>query len=188
MVPDSASAILQTVAASIEDAGGLGITRVLAGDGLKDLGLSRLRLLAVLIELEDKFAIEFPSDAVDRFRIVGDIAFYIRSHEMTPYDGSAELPATATYPIEPRPSARNRLHGAWARARLGQPGRQLRRRAGWPMRQLARLFRDVLATFGVGLEWDSGHSGSEQQAHFCVIPPPRPATRSVHQRLSPAAL
>jgi acyl carrier protein len=121
MVPDSATAILETVTASIEDAVGLGDIRVLAGGNLKDLGLSRLRLLAVMIELEDKFAIEFPSDAIDRFRIVGDIAFYIQSHEMTPYAAAAELLATASHPIEPRPSARDRLHWVWARARLGRP-------------------------------------------------------------------
>jgi acyl carrier protein len=120
MVPDSATAILETVTASIEDAVGLGDIRVLAGGNLKDLGLSRLRLLAVLIELEDEFAIEFPSDAIDRFRIVGDIAFYIQSHEMTPYDDDAELLATASHPIEPRPSVRARLHGVWARARVGR--------------------------------------------------------------------
>jgi acyl carrier protein len=97
MVPDSATAILETVTASIEDAVGLGDIRVLAGGNLKDLGLSRLRLLTVMIELEDEFAIEFPSDAIDRFRIVGDIAFYIQSHEMTPYaaaPSSWQPPAT----------------------------------------------------------------------------------------------
>jgi hypothetical protein len=71
----------------------------------------------VFIELEDKFAIEFPADAIDCFRIVGDIAFYIHSHEMTPYDDAAdELPATASHPIEQRPSARDRLHRVCARA------------------------------------------------------------------------
>jgi acyl carrier protein len=152
MVPDSASPILETVAASIEDA--VGDIPVLAGDNLKDLGLSRLQLLAVLIELEDKFAIEFPSDAIDRFRLVGDIAFYIQSHE--PYDDdddAAELPATASHPIEPRPSARDRLHWVWARARVGRPSRQLRQRKDWPMRELARLLWDVVATVGGGLNW-----------------------------------
>jgi acyl carrier protein len=150
MVPDSASPILETVAASIEDA--VGDIPVLAGDNLKDLGLSRLQLLAVLIELEDKFAIEFPSDAIDRFRIVGDIAFYIQSHE--PYDDdAAELPATASHPIELRPSARDRLHWVWARARVARPSRQLRQRKDSPMRELARLLWDVVATVGGGLKW-----------------------------------
>src|SRR5260370_29484666 len=116
MVPDSASPILETVAASIHGAGGLGDIPVLAGDNLRDLGLSRLRLLAVFIELEDKFAIEFPADAIDCFRIVSDIAFYIHSHEMTPYDDAAdESPAAASHPIEQRPSARDRLHWVCAR-------------------------------------------------------------------------
>jgi acyl carrier protein len=85
MIRDSANAILETVAASIHRIARLGDGPVRAGDRLKDLGLSRLWLLAVLIELEDKFAIEFPSDAVNRFRSVGDVASYIRAHEMTPY-------------------------------------------------------------------------------------------------------
>jgi acyl carrier protein len=103
MVPDSSNLILEAAAASIRDAGGLRDISVLAGDHLgdhlKDLGLSRLRLLAVSIELEDKFAIEFPSEAVDCFRMVGDVALYIQSHEMTPYDQAAdELPTAASSP------------------------------------------------------------------------------------------
>jgi acyl carrier protein len=82
MVPDSENPILETVFAATRGAGWLGNIQVLAGDNLKDLGLSRLRLLATLIELEDKFDIEFPADAVDCFRIVGDIAAYIQSHAM----------------------------------------------------------------------------------------------------------
>jgi acyl carrier protein len=85
MIRDSANAILETVAASIRSIGRSGDGPVRAGDRLKDLGLTRLWLLAVLIELEDKFAIEFPSDAIDGFRSVGDIASYIRNHETTPY-------------------------------------------------------------------------------------------------------
>src|ERR1700732_4812342 len=100
MVPDNTSFILETVAESIGDAVGRDDTQALAGDNLKDLGLSRLRLLAVFIELEDKFAIEFPSDAIDCFRVVGDVALYIQSHEVTPYDDTAdELPAAASHPI-----------------------------------------------------------------------------------------
>jgi acyl carrier protein len=99
MVPDSSNLIVEAVAASIRDAGGLRGISVLPGDHLKDLGLSRLRQLAVLIELEDKFAIEFPSEAVDCFRMVGDVALYIQSHEMTPYDHAAdELPTAARSP------------------------------------------------------------------------------------------
>jgi acyl carrier protein len=85
MIRDSANAILETVAASIHGLARLGDGPVRAGDRLKDLGLSRLWLLAVLIELEDKFAIEFPPDAINRFRSVGDIASYIGAREMTPY-------------------------------------------------------------------------------------------------------
>ena len=84
MVPDSENPILETVFAAIHGAGWLGDIPVRAGDNLKDLGLSRLRLLATLIELEDKFDIEFPADAVNCFRIVGDIAVYIQSHAMMP--------------------------------------------------------------------------------------------------------
>jgi acyl carrier protein len=177
MVPDSASLILETVAASIEDAAGLGEIPVLAGDNLKDLGLSRLRLLAVFIELEDKFAIEFPSDAIDCFRVVGDVALYIQSHEVTPYDDTAdELPAAASHPIDPRPSARDRVHPIGACARVGRPSCRMRRRKGWPMRELARLFWGVVAMVGVRRERHGGHPGSEQQIHFCVILPPASAT------------
>jgi acyl carrier protein len=117
MVPDSEYPIPETVFAAIHGAGGLGDIPVLAGDNLKDLGLSRLRLLAALIELEDKFAIEFPADAVNCFRIVGDIAVYIQSHEMIPHDDDAdERPAAASHLIERRPFARDRLHQLCARA------------------------------------------------------------------------
>ena len=74
--------ILETVFAAICGAGWLGDIPVVAGDNLQDLGLTRLRLLATLIELEDKFDIEFPADVVDHFRIVSDIAVYIHSHAM----------------------------------------------------------------------------------------------------------
>jgi acyl carrier protein len=117
MGPDGENPILETVFVAIHGAGWLGDTPVLAGDNLKDLGLSRLRLLATLIELEDKFDIEFPADAVNCFRIVGDIAVYIRSHAMMPYDDDAdERPAAASHPTERRPPARHRLHQRCARA------------------------------------------------------------------------
>jgi acyl carrier protein len=90
MVPDQANSILETVAASIQGTGGLRDIPVQAGDTLKDLDLSRLRLLAVLIELEDKFAIEFTPDAIDGFRSVGDITFYIHTRELAPYDDVAD--------------------------------------------------------------------------------------------------
>jgi acyl carrier protein len=109
VVHDSANPVLETVAASIHGVGRLGNIPVLAGDTLKDLGLSRLRLLAVLIELEDKFAIEFPTDAIEGFRKVGDITFYIHSREMAAYNPAAdERPAAASHPIGPRPSNRDR--------------------------------------------------------------------------------
>jgi acyl carrier protein len=116
MVPDSENPILETVFAEIHGAGRLGDIPILAGDNLKDLGLSRLRLLATLIELEDKFDIEFPANAVNCFQIVGDIAVYIQSHAMMPYDDDAdERPAAASHPIERRPPARGRLHQLCAR-------------------------------------------------------------------------
>jgi acyl carrier protein len=96
MVPDDNS-ILETVFAAIRGAGWLGDIPIVSDDNLKDLGLSRLRLLATLIELEDKFDIEFPADAVDCFRIVGDIALYIQSHAMMLYDAD-KRPGTASAP------------------------------------------------------------------------------------------
>ena len=160
MVPDKTSFILETVAASIEDAAGLGEIPVLAGDNLKDLGLSRLRLLAVCIELEDKFAIEFPSDAIDSFRAVDDVALYIQSHEMTPYDDEAdEVPAADSHSIEPRSSVLDRLRSVRAGVRVGRSDWWLRGRKGWPMRRLARLFWDVVAMVGVGRERQRGEPG-----------------------------
>jgi acyl carrier protein len=85
MVPDREHPILEIVCAAINGAGWLGNISVLASDNLKDLGLSRLRLLATLIELEDEFDIEFPTH-VDCFRTVGDIAVYIQSHATILYD------------------------------------------------------------------------------------------------------
>jgi acyl carrier protein len=96
MVPDQANSILETVAASIQGTGGLRDIPVQAGDTLKDLDLSRLQLLAVLIELEDKFAIEFTPDAIDGFRSVGDITFYIHTRELAPYDDVADERPAAT--------------------------------------------------------------------------------------------
>jgi acyl carrier protein len=86
MVPYREHSIFEIVCTAIKGAGWLGRIPALASENLKDLGLSRLRLLATLIELEDKFYIEFPADAVDCFRTVGDIAVYIKSHAMILYD------------------------------------------------------------------------------------------------------
>ncbi len=115
MVPDSENFILETVFAAIRGAGWLGDRLVCAGDNLTGLGLSRLRLLAALIELEDKFDIEFPADAVDCFRMVGDIAAYIQSHAVMPCDDAAKRPTAASPPVA-RPSVSIRLHQLWARA------------------------------------------------------------------------
>jgi acyl carrier protein len=116
MVPDSNDPILEPVFAAIHGTLGLGDIPLRAGDNLKDLGLSRLRLLATLIELEDKFDIEFPSDAVACFRVVGDIARYIQSHAMMLCDDAGVRPAAASRPAERRPPVRNRLHQLYARA------------------------------------------------------------------------
>jgi len=115
MVTDSGYPIPETVFAAIHGAAGLGDNPVFAGDKLKDLGLSRLQLLAALIELEDKFAVEFPADAVNCFRIVGDIAVYIQTHEMIAHDDEDERPGAASHPIERRPFTRDRLHQLCAR-------------------------------------------------------------------------
>jgi acyl carrier protein len=116
MVPDSESSILETVRAAIHSATRLDDARPLASDSLKELGLSRLRLLAVLIELEEKFDIEFPADAVSYFRIVRDITAYIQSHAMIPYDDADERHAVVSHPIERLLPARARLHQFCARA------------------------------------------------------------------------
>jgi acyl carrier protein len=117
MVHDSVSLILETIAASMCSVGRLGNTQVLAGDTLKDLGLSRLRLLAVLIDLEDKFAIEFPADAIDGLRNVDDLTFYIHSHATTPYDDAAdEQPVASCHPIERRLSICDCVHWVCAQA------------------------------------------------------------------------
>lgn len=112
-VTDRASFILDEIAASIRCASGFPDARVGAGDALDQFGLGRLRLLGMLIELEDKFFIELPVDAIDRFRRVGDIAFYIQSHEIAPND-DAQAERVAV-PTNWGRSARERLHRAYAR-------------------------------------------------------------------------
>jgi acyl carrier protein len=137
MVPDNTSFIFETVTASIGDAVGLDDTPARASDNLKDLGLSRLRLLAVCIDLEDKFALEFSSDAIDSFEFVNDVALYIQSREMTPYDEADEFSAATSCSIEPRSSIRDRLRSVRARVRIGWSNWWPRRRKSWPMRSLA---------------------------------------------------
>lgn len=110
-VTDRASDILEGIVASIRRASGLSDARIDAGDMLDQFRMGRLRLLGVLIELEDEFCIEFPVDAVDRFRRVGDIALYIQSHEMAPED---DVPAEWTSALTIwRRSARDLLHRAF---------------------------------------------------------------------------
>jgi acyl carrier protein len=116
MVVDPASPVLEAVAASIRGAGWSGDGPVRADDNLKDLGLSRLGLLAVLIDIEDKLGTEFPADATAGFRIVGDIALHIQSHEMTSYDDPAdECLAVINYPGQRDWSARECLNWICAR-------------------------------------------------------------------------
>jgi hypothetical protein len=109
MVIECASPVLETVARSVHRAGRLG-DPVLAGDNLTDLGLSRLRLLGVLIELEDKYDIEFPTEAIDNFLVVSDIALYIQSRQMMPYDDNdaTERTVLTTHPIDRRRFAHGR--------------------------------------------------------------------------------
>jgi hypothetical protein len=116
MVPDSERLILEAVFAAIRGAGWRGDAPVVAGDDLKQLGLSRLRLFATLIELEDKFDIEFPADAADCFRIVDDIAAYIRSHAMVTHDGADKRPEATKPRTEWRPFVGERLRQLFARA------------------------------------------------------------------------
>jgi acyl carrier protein len=114
MVIDSEKLILEAVCAAIRDVGRLGDIPVVAGDSLKELGLSRLQLFATLIELEDKFDIEFPADT-GCFGIVDDIAAYIQSHTMMLHDGDKHPEATKPG-IEWRPSVGERLRQLCARA------------------------------------------------------------------------
>jgi acyl carrier protein len=119
MVQNSKNLQLDTVVASMQEVGGLGNIQVRAADTIEHLGLSRLRLLAVLIDLEDKFAIEFPDDAIDGFRNIDDIRLYIHSHAMTP-DGDAadEQPVATCHSIDRRVSIRDRVRRVCAQARL----------------------------------------------------------------------
>src|ERR1700759_1813930 len=103
VIPDGTSAILEVVAASFERARGMRGVPILASDKLSELGLSHLRLLGVLIALEDKFSVEFPPDAIASFRNVGDVASYIESHEMTRDDDAADE----------QPTSADRLHWVW---------------------------------------------------------------------------
>ena len=115
IIPDVENPILEAICVAIHGVTRLDDTRLLVGDSLKELGLSRLRLLAVLIELEDRFDIEFPEDAASGFRIVHDIAAYIQSHAMLPYGRADERRAAPGHAIE-RPPARARLQQFWSRA------------------------------------------------------------------------
>jgi acyl carrier protein len=123
MLSNNLDLVLEKVTESIRGAGLSDDRPVRAGDDLENLGLSRLRLLAALIELEEKFGIEFPSDAIDGFRIVGDLALYIQAHEMAPYDDAGdEFRATVSQPIERRLSARDCLNWICARTFGRVPG------------------------------------------------------------------
>jgi hypothetical protein len=115
MVPDSEKFIRKAVCAAIRGAGWLGDRPVVAGSNLKELGLSRLQLFATLIELEDKFDIEFPAD-VGCFRLVDDIAAYIQSHAMILHDGADKRPEATKPGIEWRSFVGNRLRQLCARA------------------------------------------------------------------------
>jgi hypothetical protein len=90
MIADRAGFILEGIAISLRRAAGRPDLQVRVGDQLDGFGLSRLRLLAALIELEEAFAVEFPPDTVEGFRLVGDLAFYIQAHGMAPYDDTAQ--------------------------------------------------------------------------------------------------
>jgi hypothetical protein len=105
---DRASVIQQKVAASISHAGRLQ-RAISVGDCLADLGMTRIGLFAVLIELEDEFGVEFPDDPHDCFQFVGDIGFYIHARALAPYDD-----VTADDEIPPARSAASRQH-AWTR-------------------------------------------------------------------------
>jgi acyl carrier protein len=123
MLNNDLDLVLEKVAESIRGVGLPDDRPVRAGDDLKNLGLSRLRLLAALIELEEKFGMEFPSDTIDGFRIVGDLALYIQAHEMAPDDDVAdEFQATVSQPIERRLSARDCLNWICARTFGRAPG------------------------------------------------------------------
>jgi acyl carrier protein len=115
MVPDSTSFILNALAASIYAAGGRRDIAVLPGDSFRDLGLSRLRLLAVLIELEDIFAVEFSPEATDRLRCAGDIVLYIQSFGVVPHHDADDEPRAVARQILPFRSARDRMQSLCAR-------------------------------------------------------------------------
>jgi hypothetical protein len=80
--------IQETVAQTIKRAGRLPVS-VGVGDRLQDLNLGRLGLIGVFISLEDAFGIEFPPDLQDRFKLVGDIGFYIQTRALAAYDDVA---------------------------------------------------------------------------------------------------
>ena len=115
MVSDNTGSILKSLAASIRAAGGLGDIAVLPGDSLRELGLSRLRLLAVLIELEDIFAVEFSPEATDRFRCADDIVLYIQSYGVVPCYDADDEPRAAVRQIVRHHSARDRVQSICAR-------------------------------------------------------------------------
>lgn len=115
MVSDNTDCILNALAASIRAAGGRHEITLLPGDSLRDLGLSRLRLLAVLIELEDIFAIEFSPEATDRFRCAGDIVLYIQSYGVVPACCADDEPQAVARQIVSLRSARDRMQSLCTR-------------------------------------------------------------------------
>jgi len=46
---------------------------------LEDLGVDSLDLVETFMDLEEDFGVEFPNDAADRFRTVGNVVAFLRA-------------------------------------------------------------------------------------------------------------
>ena len=75
------STIFERVVSVIRESLYLPNARITAETRLvEDFGIDSLDLITTVIDLEEKFGLELPDDAMARFRTVGEIAQYLRRY------------------------------------------------------------------------------------------------------------
>ena len=79
MTIDPTNAITSKVVAAIRETLFLH-TAPIAGETrlVEDLGVDSLDLVEAMIDLEEEFGIEFPTDAAERLRTVGNVVAFLR--------------------------------------------------------------------------------------------------------------
>lgn len=79
MSTDSTGSITSMVIAAIRESLFLPTTPIGGATRLiEDLGVDSLDLIDAFIDLEEDFGVEFPSDATERFRTVGNVVAFLR--------------------------------------------------------------------------------------------------------------